>query len=267
MMTFVLIPAGEFTMGSHESSQELGTLFGEDLEYFDKEHPAHRVRITRPFHLAKYPVTVGQFDAFVRATGYRTVAESRGGFRSTRGEWELDPNVNWRNPGFAQGNDHPVVCVSWNDAVAFCDWLSTREPKTSCHLPTEAEWEYACRAETTTLWSFGSDPSSLGEYAWYDDNSGDEAHPVGKKKPNAWGLYDTCGNVWEWCADWDNWEYYANSPVDDPKGLGTGSLRMHRGGSWYFSAECCRSACRHNLPPGTCRSDIGFRASLGPADK
>ena len=117
-------------------------------------------------------------------------------------------------------------------------------------MPTEAQWEYACRAGSTTRYCFGDDESGLGEYAWYGENSGDKTHPVGEKKPNAWGLYDMHGNVWEWCADWYDGGYYAQSPTDDPTGPATGSFRVVRGGGWHYAAGCCRSAYRHGTRPG-----------------
>ena len=122
--------------------------------------------------------------------------------------------------GFEQTDEHPVVNVSWNDALAFCRWLSKKEGKI-CRLPTEAEWEYACRAGSTTRYCFGDDASDLGEYAWYGANSDRKTHPVGTKKPNAWGLYDMHGNAWEWCADGYDAEYYEKSPTDDPTGPAT----------------------------------------------
>ena len=116
-------------------------------------------------------------------------------------------------------------------------------------MPTEAQWEYACRAGSTTRYCFGDDESGLGEYAWYSANSGGKTHPVGEKKPNAWGLYDMHGNVWEWCQDWYDGGYYANSPTDDPTGPATGSIRVYRGGSWNDPAGRCQSATRIRPPP------------------
>jgi formylglycine-generating enzyme required for sulfatase activity len=128
-------------------------------------------------------------------------------------------------------------------------------------LPTEAQWEYACRAGSTTRYCFGDDDSELGEYAWYAANSGNTTHPVGEKKPNAWGLYDMHGNVWEWCQDWYDSGYYAKSPTDDPTGAATGSDRVYRGGSWGNPAGLCRSADRLGSGPGGRGSFLGFRAS------
>jgi formylglycine-generating enzyme required for sulfatase activity len=134
-------------------------------------------------------------------------------------------------------------------------------------LPTEAQWEYACRAGSKTKYCFGDDASKSGEYAWYDENSDKKTHPVGEKKPNAWGLYDMHGNVWEWCQDWWNNGYYKKSPADDPTGAATGSGRVIRGGCWVFPARGCRSASRDYDEPGYGVSNLGLRVSLVPADK
>ena len=134
-------------------------------------------------------------------------------------------------------------------------------------MPTEAQWEYACRAGSKTRYCFGDDESKLGEYAWYDENSDDKTHPVGEKKPNAWGLYDMHGNVWEWCQDRWRHGYYKESPVDDPTGAATGSFRVFRGGSWYYPAGYCRSAYRGSVEPRDGCDNLGLRVSRVPADK
>ena len=197
-----------------------------------------------------YPVTKGQFAAFVSDADYRTEAE-RAGDKAT-----------WRDPSFVQTDDDPVVCVSWNDAVKFCDWLSKKEKKTY-GLPTEAEWEYACRAGTTTAYFFGDDPKMLGDYAWYYDNSEHNTHPVGGKRPNPWGLYDMHGNVWQWCADYYDPRYYRNSPDKDPQKLLGTDARVFRGGSWSHYAGFCRAAFRNRDAPGL-RYDLGFRVCVRP---
>ena len=210
-MKLELIPPGTFTMGSPP---------GEDGRY-DDEGPQHSVEITKPFYLGTYPVTRGQFAAFVQDDGYRTEAET------------ANDKSTWRNPfgSYNQTDDDPVVEVTWNDAGKFCAWLSKKEGK-PCELPTEAEWEYACRAGTTTAFSFGDDPKALGDYAWYANNSGNHTHPVGVKAPNPWGLYDMHGDVWQWCADNYDKDYYAKSPIKDPKDTNSGQSRVLRGGSW-----------------------------------
>ena len=183
-------------------------------------------------------VTRGQFRLFVDAEGYRTEAEKDGkggyGWNERKNTFVQNPRYTWRNAGFEQTDEHPVVNVSWNDAVAFITWMSRKE-RASYRLPTEAEWEYACRAgsETWTRYCFGDDGKVLGEYAWYFANAGSGTHPVGEKKPNAIGLYDMHGNVWEWCTDWFDADYYKQSPAEDPQGPKLTSLRVARGGGWH----------------------------------
>jgi formylglycine-generating enzyme required for sulfatase activity len=145
--------------------------------------------------------------------------------------------------------------------VQFCAWLSRQEKKTY-ELPTEAEWEYACRAGTTTAFSFGDDPKALGDYAWYYDNYASHTHPVGGKKPNPWGLYDMHGNVWQWCAD--RYGKYQEGFIKDPKGTDSGELRLLRG-SGSTPARSCRSACRDGIVPGFRNWATGFRLVFRPA--
>ncbi|TVS08568.1 MAG: formylglycine-generating enzyme family protein [Planctomycetaceae bacterium] len=290
-MQLRLIPPGEVMMGSAESAEELAKAFQEygapPASLFEDEHPRHRVRITRPFYLGVHEVTLGQFRQFVEETGYRTDAEK--GTGGVKGAFGIDPKTgkpgifaeySWRNAGFEQTDEHPVVNVSWNDAVEFCRWLSRKEGKTY-RLPTEAEWEYACRAGTTTRHYHGDDPEDLAAV----DNVGDatfrakfphwdwtiEAEdgyvftsPVGKFEANAFGLYDMHGNVWEWCADWYDAKYYANSPVDDPPGPASGSYRVGRGGSWGHGAASCRSADRNWEGPVNRNGNLGFRLARTP---
>ncbi len=220
-LEMVLIPAGEFMMGSPDSDK--------DAQSLDK--PLHRVRITKPFYLGKYLVTQEQ---------WQTVMGS--------------------NPSYFKGPKNPVEQISWNDCQAFLSKLNakTGEEGGKFQLPSEAQWEYACRAGSTTRYCFGDDESRLGEYAWFSGNSRVGAHPVGEKKPNAWGLYDIHGNVWEWCADWYDWDYYRKSPADDPTGPTTGSRRVFRGGGWIRSAVYCRSADRQSNTPGI-RGNLGLR--------
>jgi formylglycine-generating enzyme required for sulfatase activity/serine/threonine protein kinase len=275
-MKLVLIPPGEFDMGS--TQEEVDQLLKEAKEknypqwYKDPlphEAPRHRVRLTKPFYLGDCDVTVGAFRRFVDDIGYKTDAEKdgKGGFGfDEKGVGAQKPEFAWHNPGFKQTDSHPVVNVSWNDAAAFCQWLGRKEGK-EYRLPTEAQWEYACRAGSTTRYSFGDDEGSLGEYAWYDGNSGNKAHPVGEKKPNAWGLYDMHGSVWKWCADWHDSGYYAKSSSDDPTGPVGGSYRVSRGGSGRFPGGFYRSACRSCGEPGARNNDLGFRVSRVLADK
>jgi formylglycine-generating enzyme required for sulfatase activity len=230
-MKMVLIPAGEFTMGSSDGDSD--------------EKPPHKVRITKPFYLGQYEVTVGQFRQFVNESGFQGVGDG------------------WKTAFPSQTDDCPVVNVSWNDAEAFCDWLWKKEGK-EYRLPTEAEWEYACRAGMQTTWSFGDNESELGDYAWYRENSGERTHPLGHKKPNAWGLYGMHGNAWEWCADWYASDYYASSPADDPKGPSFGTLRVARGGSWNYPARLTRSPVRRGGYPHDRVRFCGFRVARTP---
>jgi formylglycine-generating enzyme required for sulfatase activity len=282
-MPLVRLPAGQFLMGGQEPEAELLAAFPDtDRQpgYFHDEYPQHAVRISRPLLIGQYEVTVGQFRQFADASGYKTQAESDG-----EGGWGYDaasgkcvgrrPQFTWRDPGFAQSDEHPVVNVSWNDAVAFCNWLSRKEGK-RYRLPSEAEWEYACRAGTSARYFHGNDPNLLQRYA-HLINTGNEkfAHiqhqvhalkagesltaKVGSRQPNAWGLYDTLGNVWEWTNDWQSDDYYATSPAVDPPGPGSGDVRIRRGGAWNSFPMYARCAFRNLDYPDTRCVNIGFR--------
>ncbi len=201
---------------------------------FDTAQPIHNVTITQPFYLGKYEVTQGEWEAVMENNPSRFTG---------------DPN-------------RPVETVSWDDAQEFIQKLNEQERGTSYRLPTEAEWEYACRAGTTTAYSFGDNPSQLGEYAWYRDNSGNKTHPVGQRKPNAWGLYDMHGNVWEWVQDW--YGPYSQEAVIDPQGPNNGEVRVLRGGSFLFGRGNVRCASRNGYLPGGRYDGIGFRVVLLP---
>jgi formylglycine-generating enzyme required for sulfatase activity len=259
-MKLKLIPAGEFLMGSPES----------DPDAFDDEKPQHRVRITQPFYLGIHQVTRGQFRRFVAAARYLTEAERDGnggwGWDAAANKWIQDPKFTWRSPGFDQTDDHSVVNVSWNDATAFSDWLSGHEGQ-EYRLPTEAEWEYACRAGATSRFSFGDDDSALGQYAWYSANSNRQTQPVGEKKPNGFGLYDMHGNVWEWCWDGYGADYYQQSLADDPRGPGAAASRVIRGGGWNIGPRRARSAYRGRSTPGNRYDYLGFRLARGQSDR
>jgi formylglycine-generating enzyme required for sulfatase activity len=160
-----------------------------------------------------------------------------------------------------------VEQVTWHEATEFCR-LATERTRRQFRLPTEAEWEFACRAGSTGRYCFGSDETGLGDYAWFRNNSGGQTHPVGQKKPNAWGLHDVHGNVWEWVADWYAADYYANSPHENPTGPDTGNRRLLRGGSWGGRGDPCHSSLRYHHPPLTRVYTLGFRAVAsvpGPA--
>ena len=288
-MKLTRVPSGEFMMGSKESAEAEAAFFnktyGENslqADWFKDEHPQHRVRITKPFYLGTYHVTRGQFRQFVKDAGYKTDAEKG----KNPGAWGWDPDkkefgfnekYSWRHAGFEQTDEHPVVNVSWNNAVAFCKWLSKKEGKTY-RLPTEAEWEYACRAGTTTRYSSGDDPETLAKAGnvadaaakakfpdWKWTIKANDGYvftaPVGKFKPNAFGLYDMHGNAWQWCADSYGAEYYAKSPVDDPTGPASGSDRVLRGGSWDFGPDFTRSAVRNWYDPDDGLNVTGFRVA------
>ncbi len=280
-MKVILIPPGEFDMGSTPEDVDLLLVEAQQrnepqwlVDLLHCESVRHRVRVTRAFYLGACAVTVSQFRQFVADAGYVTEAETdgKGGLGvDASGQWLQNPEWTWRQPGFEQNDDHPVVQVSWSDASAFCEWLSRKEGKTY-RLPTEAEWEYACRAGSTTKWSFGNEEPELGEYAWYADGTQGGTRPVCQKKPNAFGLYDMHGNVWQWSADWYDEDYYQNSPFNDPAGPITGSDRVGRGGAWTSSAAGCRSAYRSRAAPDFRKDDLGFRVVLmtdptGPESK
>jgi formylglycine-generating enzyme required for sulfatase activity len=210
-------------------------------EGFDEQQ--HEVTISKNYYLGVTEVTQGQYE-----------------------------KVMGKNPSWFQGNkiqgdnsNHPVELVSWEDAIEFCKKLSDLPEEKAAgrvyRLPTEAEWEYACRAGSKTAYSFGESSESLGDYAWFKGNSNMQTHPVGEKKANAWGLYDMHGNVWEWCS------YYGEYPkgaVSDPVGPREDSSRVPRGGSWGYEAASCRSATRLRYAPSN-RGDIGFRVALSPS--
>jgi len=199
-------------------------------EEFEWSKPVHNVKIQTPFYLGMYPVT--------------------------QQEWKA---IMGNNPSKFNGNDLPVESVSWNDVQDFIKKLNEKEGTNKYRLPTEAEWEYAARAGTTTRYSFGDDDSELGEYAWFNKNSDDKTHPVGEKKANPWGLYDVHGNVWEWVQD--EWHgNYDGAPSDGSAWEdGVGASRVNRGGSWFSSDRYCRSAYRGYNDPGYRFRYLGFR--------
>ena len=200
-----------------------------------EERPVHMVQISQPFYLGTYSVTQAQWQS-----------------------------ITGENPSrFAGHANRPVEQVSWDDAQRFIQWLQRREPAVTYRLPTEAEWEYACRAGSTTAYSFGDDPQRLKEYAWYSDNSGGQTHDVGQLQPNAWGLCDMHGNVWEWVQDWYDADYYQHSPTVDPQGPASGSDRVIRGGSWGGGAGDCRSAAHRYAPPGRRGGALQAPADVG----
>jgi formylglycine-generating enzyme required for sulfatase activity len=253
-MKFKLIPAGEFMMGSSESPAELAEAFPNIESWFSKdERPQHKVRITKPFYLGVTEVTQEQYEK-VMGKNPSYFCKTGEGANKVK---EIDTS------------NFPVEQVTWDDAVEFCKKLSAREGQTY-RLPTEAEWEYACRAGSTTRYCFGDDRLQLGEYAWFayewvGPSSDLHSHSVGKKKPNAWGLHDMHGNVWEWCQDWYESDYYAESPTEDPPGPSTGSSRVYRGGGWYSDAWLCQSSYRFGFRPSLRNFSLGFRVARDPS--
>ncbi|MBN8624805.1 MAG: SUMF1/EgtB/PvdO family nonheme iron enzyme [Planctomycetes bacterium] len=292
-MQMVLIPPGEFMMGSSDADVTLALKIAEEtkldktsLQRIQEERPQHRVRITKPFRLCAHELTIGQFAKFVEQAKYKTQAEEFGGNSSTTKLEEARPDrltQTWRTPGLtatAITDDSPVTQVSWNDAVAFCNWLSGQEKLDLCYLrdgdtwtllpkangyrlPTEAEWEYACRAGTATQFWFGDDWRDHDKYGWSKANSGGGPRPVGLKPANPFDLYDMHGNVWEWCHDGYDGKWYEKSPSDDPLGLGESLLRVDRGGSWGFMPTNSRSSFRSNISPSHRFNGRGFRPVLG----
>ena len=237
MERMVLIPAGTFWMGDSTGNGYSG------------ERPFHQVTITRAFLMSRTEVTQAQWKAVMGA-----------------------------NPSAFKGDSLPVENVSWYDAAAYCNRLSRKEGLDTCYtwsgtdyscdftangyrLPTEAEWEYACRAGTRTDYHTGNGDWALDLAGWHVGNSGRETHPVGSKQPNAFGLYDMHGNVLEWCWDWYSSNYYTSNPATDPRGPATGSVRVLRGGMWAIGASNCRSAYRDCDPPVFRYNYCGFRVA------
>jgi formylglycine-generating enzyme required for sulfatase activity len=230
-MKLVLIPKGTFMMGSPKTEE--GRV---------QDETQHQVTISKDYYLGVTEVTQGQYE-----------------------------KVMGTNPSYFQGkkiegssSNHPVDKVSWEDAVEFCKKLSELPEEKAdgrvYRLPTEAEWEYACRSGSKTAYTFGESSNSLGSHAWFGGNSNYKTQPVGEKKANAWGLYDMHGNVWEWCSDW--YGEYPNGAVSDPVGPGEGAFRVIRAGSWLHGAAGCRSAYRLRLNPSNRLSVNGFRIAL-----
>ena len=202
----VTIEAGSFQMGSNDNN---------------REKPIHKVTIKNSFELGKYPVTVGEYLHFVKATKKEVLEK-----------WSKEKE------------NHPITDVSWDDAVEYCNWLNEQQKENVYRLPREAEWEYACRAGSTTKWSFGDDEEKLEDYAWYSINSKGSVQEVGKKEPNDWKLFDMYGNVWEWCEDF----------YDEDK-----DEKVLRGGSWNLNAYFTRSAIRSRVNSAYRNVNRGFR--------
>jgi len=217
----IKIPAGKFLMGSAISEWEHQGIEG--LLNAREGEARVEVTLTKPFFMGIHEVTVAQYQRFCEET-----------------------KTEHKTAGIPQTGEHPVVNVTWENCIAFCAWLTKKSGRTAS-LPTEAQWEYACRAGTTTGFSFGDKVQELGDYAWFKENAEGSTHPVGLKKPNAWGLYDMHGNAWEWCSD-----LYAEGGLTtavDPTGATKGGLRIRRGGGWADIPRACRSAFRGRAVP------------------
>jgi formylglycine-generating enzyme required for sulfatase activity len=235
-MKLVLIPKGTFMMGSPESE-----------EGRKENETQHEVTISKDYYLGVYEVTQAQYEKVIG-----------------------------KNPSHFQGAivgnqnaDLPVEQVSWDDAVEFCKKLSELPEEKKAgrvyRLPTEAQWEYACRAGSKTAYSFDDEEGLLLEHGWFNRNSSDRIHTVGLLEPNAWGLYDMHGNVWEWCSDW--YGDYPKGALSDPTGPKEGYFRVNRGGSWGNEAAFCRSADRYRGLPSYRFDYLGFRVALSPSTK
>ncbi|MEM7015608.1 MAG: formylglycine-generating enzyme family protein [Verrucomicrobiota bacterium] len=239
-MIFVWCPPGEFVMGSPES--ESGHKMEENepsKEYRLPDETQHPVEITKGFWLAMHECTQSQYSKFMELSKGTT------------------------NSIFGAGDEYPVNYVTWSDAQEYCQKLSAEigtNPEWRVDLPTEAQWEYACRAGSKGPWA-----GDIGEMAWYRSNSGEKSHPVGEKKPNAWELRDMHGSVFEWCRNWAENEYEKDR-VRDPVGPASGSKRIIRGGSFGNSALQCRSAFRMAFDPKVTAAGIGFRVAIVAAD-
>ena len=231
------------------------------------EKPQHRVRLTQPFYLGVFEITQAQYEVVTGMNPSSFSAKGRGSVKV-----------------FGMANDrHPVEQVSWLDSVMFCNKLSQRESRQPFYaidgekvdvtdwnglgyrLPTEAEWEYACRGgvRRTSRYCFGDDASSLGDFAWFHDNSEIRTHAVGSKRPNAFGLFDMHGNISEWCWDRRSRDYYDRSPPEDPRGPDRSAFRVTRGGDWFSDSAKCRCAFRDAMTPMTRSVFVRFRLARG----
>jgi formylglycine-generating enzyme required for sulfatase activity len=260
-MHFKSLEAGSFTMGScnltekEREENRIRKLTGKkpikpkcpngsivDETATDSEIPKHIIKIRKEFQIGVYEVTFGEFKEYLKEA--REISNT---------EFQKYNNL---------GDNYPVVMVSWIDIQGFIKWLNGHKPESdegSYRLPTEAEWEFACRAGSNTIYCFGDSKDKLGEYAWFEENSDGRPHQTGQKKPNSWGIYDMHGNVWEWVQDWFDPEYYLKSPILDPQGPKNGTHKVVRGGGCYRYAGYCRSAYRYSLPPDDRHFFLGFR--------
>ena len=250
----VFVQGGSFTMGSNDDG--------------DNAKPIHRVTVSS-FYMGKYELTVGEFRKFINSTNYKTTAEQKGwSYIWTGSKWDKQIGLTWEFDSFgfkrpSTQENQPVIHVSWDDATRYCQWLSSQTGKLY-RLPTEAEWEFAAKGGSKSNGYTYSGSNEITNVAWINDNSNGQTHEVGQKQANELGIYDMTGNVWEWCSDWYDSNYYASSPAENPTSPATGSSRVIRGGGWGNSAQYCRVANRDFFAPGHRGSDVGFRLVLVP---
>lgn len=246
------VPAGTFTMGG----------ITDDPFAKPREFPNRRITIAKPFQIGKYEVTVGQYRAFVSNTNYQTVAErnEKGGWKAGKStSWgEQSKSYTWKTPGYTTSDSHPVTIIAYEDAVAYCDWL-TKETGKKFRLPTEVEWEYACRAGTTGQYYF--DIQTRDDHSWsvYSSGSQNNPHPVGLRFANPLGIHDLAGNVREWCLDWFAEEAYKLNYDEHPQGPSTGEFRVVRGACFFDRELFMRSSFRGFLAPDMVVNNQGFR--------
>jgi formylglycine-generating enzyme required for sulfatase activity len=244
-LKLIYIPAGSFLMGSPDTEK------GHSMD----EGPRHRVTISRGFWMGKYEVTQAQWQDIMKSNP--SLLKPKRPFLKKKDPSTV-PHVDER--------ELPVERVSWNDVQMFIRKLN-KKTGLKFRLPTEAEWEYACRAGSESAYYFGDSRKELSRYAWYNGNTSAETHPVGRKEPNAWGLCDMTGNVFEWCQDWYSRYFYQYSPATNPTGPSSGAGRVFRGGSWFSSEDRCRSAFRYGYNPDLKYANLGFRLVLESIEK
>lgn len=267
----VFVESGSFMMGSNDGDED--------------EKPVHKVTVSS-FYIGKYEVTVAEFATFVDATGYKTSAESGNwAFIWNGSKWEQKKDASWNNPYFIQGEKNPVTCVSWFDAIAYCNWLSNKEGLEPCYslsgnanphewspglvvcnwqangyrLPTEAEWEFAARGGVKSKGYQYSGSDDVVSVAWYLNNSEKKTQAVGTKQANELGIYDMSGNIREWCWDWYDSAYFTKSPSSDPRGADSGSSKILKGGVWFYYVGDCRMSYRPYINPSQSHNTFGFR--------
>jgi sulfatase modifying factor 1 len=281
-MTLVPIPAGKFVMGSAASDiRRVENDWAVARDFLQNESPAHEVEISRPFFMGKYEVTVGQFSRFVKETGYRTVAETKGWawvYDEQKKHWVKERGISWKSPGYKVQIDHPVTVVCHRDAEAFCKWLRDKERR-PYYLPSEAQWEYAAQGgQGEKRFPWGDDypdgsklnlADQKAPVPWADrtvDDGFARTAPVGSYEPNGYWLYDMAGNVWELCSDWYSARAYRNLDsrlTVDPEGPARGKTRVVKGGNWAFGAGIARNAFRFGIAPDECVDITGFRVAAG----